>query len=230
MYDFLYRSSRKLARQKVATFVISARTPQPAVLQDFGYVATDLPGVYSSTQKLLAPITLLVLNQLSKEAHNALFKVFSSQHKEREASFALLEQIGAKQWSPGLGEVLTGLQTLLQQQEGGKMKEVFIDPEYVKRLGREMEATVLANLTTEKLLAWLSPEQMLEKLSPEQRLAGLAAEQRLAGLPAEQRLAGLDLEVIEAYLQQRKQSAKSASTPKKPAARHKQKQQADPQP
>jgi len=167
MYDFLYRSSRKLARQKVATFVISARTPRPAVLQEFGYVATDRSGVYRSMQTLLAPITLLVLNQLSKEPYNALFKVFASQRTEREASFALLEQIGAKQWSPGLGEVLTGLQTLLQQQEGGKMKGIVIDPEYVKRLGREMEKTVLANLTTEKLLANVSPEQILAmKMSP----------------------------------------------------------------
>ena len=150
IYDFLYRSSRKLARKKVATFVVSARTPRPAVLEAFGYVATEWPGVYRSTQTLLAPITLLVLNQLSREPHNALFKVFASQGKEREASFALLEQIGAKQWAPELGEVLTGLQTLLQQQEGGKMKGMVIDPDYVKQLGREMEATVLANLTTEK--------------------------------------------------------------------------------
>ena len=227
MYDFLYRSSRKLARQKVATFVISARTPWPAVLQEFGYVATDLPGVYRSTQTLLAPITLLVLNQLSREPHNALFKVFASQPKEREASFALLEQIGAKRWAPELGEVLTGLQTLLQQQEGGKMKGMVIDPEYVKRLGREMEKTVLANLTTEKLLAALS--QRLEGLEPEVVLSHYAPEQRLAGLEPAQRLEGLDLEVIETYLQQRKQTSESSATHKKPAARRKPKPKTDPQ-
>ena len=50
IYDFLYRSSRKLARNKVATFVISARTPREEVLQDFGYVATDLPGFMAHTK------------------------------------------------------------------------------------------------------------------------------------------------------------------------------------
>jgi hypothetical protein len=135
-----------------------------------------------------------------------------------------------------VGRNLTGLQTLLQQQEGGKMKGMVIDPEYVKQLGREMEATVLANLTTEKLLAKVGPEELLATLSPEQRLEGLAPEvvlshyapeQRLAGLEPEQRLEGLDLAVIETYLQQHKQSAEASTTPKKPAARRKPKPKSD---
>jgi hypothetical protein len=223
MYDHLYRNARKLRRNQVATFVVSARTPQSEVLQDFGYAATALPGIYRSEQKILAEITLIILNELRDEPHNALFRCFASQRRARIASFATLEQVGATKWSPEVGEIIMGLQTVLQKQEEGTMKEVVISPEYVKKIGKEMQKSVLASLTPELLLARLTPDQILEKLSLEQRLAGLNAEQRLAGLNAEQRLAGLETEVIEAYLQQRRKATEQANTKKKPVARRKSK-------
>lgn len=228
MYDYLYRGSRKLGRTKVATFVISARTPKPEVLLDFGFVATDLSGVYRSTQKLLMPITLLVLNKLSREPHNALFKIFASEYKEREASFALLDEIGATQWSPELSETLTALRTILQKQQGDKMKDIVISPEYVKQMGRELRESILKSLTPadylgqmspevrESLIAALTPDQLLERLEPDVVLSNYDPEQRLEGLEPdvvlshygpEQLLAQLDVAEIEEYLRKRQQEA-----------------------
>jgi hypothetical protein len=197
LYDYLYRSSRHLKRQAVQTFVVSARTPQPAVLRQFGYVISELPGVYRSQHELLNDIDLLVLNELRTEPHNVFFKCFASQKKQRTAAFALINQMKLWNWSEELWATVNGLQTVFQRLEGEEMKAApVLTPEYLRKLGEGMR------------------EQIIATLSVEERLAGTAPEDRLAGIAPEDRLAGLAPEIIEAYLRKQRAGRKSGRTPK----------------
>jgi hypothetical protein len=237
LYDQLYRTARRLKRHAVQTFVISARTPQPAVLAHFGYTASDLPGVYRSQQEFVNVIDLLVLNELSTEPHNVFFKCFASHKKQRDAAFAVINQMDLWHQSPELWTTISGLQSIFQRLEGGEMQETTLTPEYLRKLGEGMRQQILATVSPEdvkkmgegmrqQILATVSPEdvkkmgegtrqQILAALSTEERLAGLAPQERLAGLAPQERLAGLDPEVIEEYLRQ--QQGKDASTHSRPA-------------
>jgi hypothetical protein len=222
-YDQLYRSSRKLKRQDVATFVISAKTPQRELLGQFGYMPSRESGVYRSDQPILREIILVVLNQLSNELHNAFFRCFASQRKTRNATFALLDQVNVANWSPTLGEMVAGLYSVFQVQEEDEMKEIVITPEYIRKLGKEAQKTILATVPSDQRLLGLAPEERMAGLAPEERMAGLAPEERMAGLAPEERMAGLDLAVIEAYLRQRRQEEERRSAAKQPTTPRKKK-------
>ena len=56
-YDYFYRTSHELTQDDVRTFILCAKTPQAERLAAFGYEATDLPGVYRSTNIYVAHIT-----------------------------------------------------------------------------------------------------------------------------------------------------------------------------
>jgi hypothetical protein len=86
-YDYFYRQAQALAVAEVQTFVLSARTPRATVLHDFGYTPTGQPGVYASTQSILKPIGLVVLNELTSAPHNAFVQCFASRREVRIAAF-----------------------------------------------------------------------------------------------------------------------------------------------
>ncbi len=228
LYDYLYRTSRRLKRQAVQTFVVSARTPQRAVLTHFGYSASELRGVYRSQHEFVSEIDLLVLNELSTESHNVFFKCFASQKKQREAAFAVINQMKLWNWSEELWATMSGLQSVFQRLEGEEMKETILTPEYLRKLGEGMRQEILATITPEDLkkMGEVTRQQLIATLSPEERLAGLDPEERLAGLDPEERLAGLDPTVIEAYLRQQQQAKATPDQMQKPkSARRKLKQQ-----
>ena len=217
-YDYFYQQGQQLARNQVETFIFSAKTPQKATLQTFGYEQAGIPGVYRSKAQLLRPIPLIILNELPQATHNAFVQCFASQRRIREAAFARLLGGELNDLQEVLKDFMMGLRTHIQTKEGNvskiKRSDEGLTPEMVIETGRQIRKAVLANLTKEErlnllnslpreeILARLAPEERLAGLAPEERLAGLAPEERLAGLAPEERLAGLAPEEIAALMKQ----------------------------
>jgi hypothetical protein len=208
-YDYFYRQGQQLERDQVATFVISAQTPQAATLQAFGYQPSAEPGVYRSETVLVQHIGLIILNELEPVLHNAFVQCFATHRQARNAAFQQLRQVDKQSLSDELWGFLRGLQRQTEH-KGDKMSTAIVEdiwgeeeltPEMLIESGRELREFVLAHVTKEELLARISPEELLTRFTPEERLAGLEPEERLAGLQPEERLAGLQPEERLAGLQ-----------------------------
>jgi hypothetical protein len=221
VYDYLYRQSQQLSDADIQTFVLSARTPRPAVLTKLGYSPTKKAGVYHSDNVLLKEVPLLVLNELSNEPHNAFVKCFASRRTAKGAAFGILEQVKFISRTGRLWTLISGLRAYWFGAKGAeRMSEQVLTPEIVLEMGEWVRKTVISHMTIEELLAERDPqevqqalargevgepwrsellsgftvEERLAGLDPEERLAGLDPEERLAGLDPEERLAGLDPE------------------------------------
>lgn len=154
-YDYFYRTNHELTQDDVRTFVLCAKTPQASRLAAFGYEATDLPGVYRSKNIYVAHITILALNQLRNEPHNALVKAFASRSKEKAKAFRLLRRF----WklSAELLLLLQALQAVWSLPEGASMSEV-LTPERVLELGQEWTKLLIQQTPKAKLKAWMPTE------------------------------------------------------------------------
>lgn len=213
-YDYFYRQSQQIDHAAMQTFVFAAITPRPAFLQEYGYQGTEHPGVYHSTNPMLQPVVLVVLNELRPELHNTFVQCFASRGQVRRAAFERLMAMEWQELDEAFWDFFTGLQN--QYVETGKEESIMrkreaITPETVMEQGRLLRKSLLAVLTPEERLAGvpasvrlagLAPEERLAGLAPEDRLAGLAPEERLAGLAPEERLAGLTEEEMVALLKQ----------------------------
>ena len=208
-YDYFYQQGQQLTRSQVETFVFSAKTPQKATLQKFGYEQAGTLGVYRSKALLVRHIVLLILNELPLARHNAFVQCFTSQRRVREAAFERLLASEQNVLQDALLNFVVGLQTHIKTKEGNmneiKHGDEGLTPEMVMETGKRIRKALLANLTSEErktLLNNLTREERLAGLAPEERLAGLAPEERLAGLAPEERLAGLAPEEIAALMKQ----------------------------
>ena len=120
-----------------------------------GYGVTELPGVYRSDNIYVTHITLLVLNDLRDEPHNALVKAFASRKAEKAKAFGLLRRFW--QLSSELLLMLEVLQTIWSLPEGATMNEI-LTPERVMEIGEEWKQIFLRNLSPEELDAYINPE------------------------------------------------------------------------
>jgi hypothetical protein len=184
-YDFFYKNRHHLGENHVQSFLVCAKTPRSKVLEKFTYKQSGHEGVYTSQMPVFRWVMLIILNDLSDEAHNAWIKCFASRPKEKKKALVLLRNF----LSFGLERFLSGLWNLWFEKLGEQkmnIEDIEITPEAVMRIGALWGDSYLAGLNTEE------------------RLAGLNTEERLSGLNAEDLLARLSIEEIERYLQKRK--------------------------
>jgi len=213
-YDFFYKRSHKLTATQVQSYLLSAKTPQAHTLQQFGYELGAHKGVYHSQHALLNRVTLIVLNELTAQPHNAAVKFFCSRRKEKQKAFQVFKTEKQGNLSFSLNWFLNGLWNIWfsNTDEGAEqMHTGEITPEMLIAMGKKMEQSLLALIPVEKRLEGLSIKKRLEGLSIKKRLEGLSTKQRLdglnpqdiferfkpserlAGLNARQRLEGLDI-------------------------------------
>ncbi|MEZ4868019.1 MAG: hypothetical protein R3C14_42215 [Caldilineaceae bacterium] len=153
-YEYFYRTGHELRGDEVQMFILVAKTPQAERLATFGFAATALPGVYRSENLYVAHLTLVLLNELRPEPHNALVKAFASRHQEKLTAFRLLRQF----WrlSAELLLMLEVLQAIWALPEGAAMEEI-LTPERVMEIGEEWKRILLRNLSSEELDTYLDP-------------------------------------------------------------------------
>jgi hypothetical protein len=195
-YDYFYNSSKQLTARQARTFLVSSKTVKRETLDKFSYFRTDKAGVLQSQNPMLEPISLLILNDLSKEPHNAYIKCFASLIREKEAAFGMLSNRKADPISAKLTHLLEGLMDIWFS-KGGIFMEQELTPEKVIERGKMLGDLYLKSLPPEERLKGLGPEEVLKNFKPEEVLKNFKPEERLKGLSAEE---------IEAYLRKLKKN------------------------
>lgn len=110
MYDIGYhRDKAKHETVIIQSFLVSAKTPNKKTLTQYGYQATEQAGIYHSDNIFIESMPLLLLNELSDEAHNVFFKLFASHRKARVSAVQNLRQWWLAQLSWSLRYLIQGL-------------------------------------------------------------------------------------------------------------------------
>ena len=228
-YDYFYKSANKFSHKQVQSFLISAKTPHSATLDEFFYQPSQCKGVYFSKLPLFRHVILIVLNELSNEPHNAWIKCFASRRLEKKKAFEVIKTMSLNLLSSRLEEFLLVLSQHWFSDRGEFDMGVELTVEKVVEMGKFWGQSYLSSLNPEERLAGLGAEERLAGLGAEERLTGLAekeilsvvdhqkivagldvkerlagldVKERLAGLDAKERLTGLSAEEIKVYLQQ----------------------------
>jgi hypothetical protein len=226
-YDYFYQQGQQLQEEELATFVISAQTPQADTLAATGFHATAQPGVYRHDGVVVRRITLLVLNELEATLHNAFIQCFATHKRVRMAAFRRIKELGEQALSDELWHFLYGLQRQWQQ-KGEEMSnqqtdellfEEELTPEDLIESGREWRDIFLASMTTEERLAGVSRADILHLFEQDEQIrkeviASAPPEERLAGMAPEERLAGMTPEEMAILSAQIERQLRQSNTPK----------------
>jgi hypothetical protein len=162
-------------------------------------------------------IVVVVLRQLPRSAHNALWHLFSAvpeqvafavdAYRQRsEETSTLLNQLFEGYKKEGLAMPYTMEDFRREYAKEIEEEQLKLAKELLKIMPREEVFKVfppeelVKALPPEEIVKALPAEERLKGLPAEERLKGLPAEERLKGLPAEERLKGMSAEEIEEYL------------------------------
>ncbi len=198
-YDCLYRKHQTLNRERVQSFLLSAKKPQNSTLKKLGYHSTEQAGVYRSNFRMIRHVILLSLNELSNEPHNAFVKCFASHRQEKQHAFDVLETQNYNSLTTNLRCFLDGLKGLWFTLKKGDDMNMELTPELISKWGEQWGKSYIAHLQPKEFFAGLKPEgrqEILSQFKPEEILTGLKPEEILTGLKPEQ------LKVLEAYFKQ----------------------------
>ncbi len=174
--------------------------------------------MYHSNYPLVRIITLMTLNNLADEPHNALCRLFASIEKEKMKALAWLLHKGVTPLPETVKLFLTGVADFLFRKGGADMKELTSEEKamftrvFHNIVIPNMPAEeVLKGIPVEKVLKGIPVEEVLKGIPVEEVLKGIPVEDRFKGVPVEDRLKGLTQEEIEAYLHKLKKSRKKKS-------------------
>ncbi|OAD18627.1 hypothetical protein THIOM_005766 [Candidatus Thiomargarita nelsonii] len=205
-YEYSYKRSQKISDDEIQTFVMCAKQPQKANREQHGYTVQVQPGIYQSTNTAYNHITLISLNELRNELHNAWVTCLASKKSKKIKAFKLLKEKGFKQIQRPFQEFMAELWRLIST-KGDDDMTLELSREDIKAIGKFWGTSLFTQEELDEVLSNTSLEVRLKGLKPEERLMGLKPEERLIGLKPEERLMGLKLEEIEAYLKRRKQQS-----------------------
>jgi len=210
-YEYFYKRSQKLTDDEIQVFVICSIQPQKANREQYGYTIHQQPGVYQSDNIAFNHITLISLNELSDELHNAWITCVASKKLKRLQAFNILKSQGFKFISNSFKKFLILLWQRISTIGDDNMAINHLSPKEIEEMTKMWGRDTLLSAFGE-YLADIPAEQRLAGIPPEQRLAGIPPEQRLAGVNPSDVLnyfkkAGLSTEEIETCLEQLKKQS-----------------------
>ena len=168
VYDHLYMKGEKLARKRLQSVLISARTPKRESMSQFGFERTEIKGVYKySPPPWKAPIQIIVLNELENTPNNAPLKCFASRRIEQKKAFSTVDQSGLIHFSINFRQIISGLWRL-------RVKETMKDPlfreltpEFVMQRGKEWFETTVELTPDDELFSLPRVEKRLQEKETE---------------------------------------------------------------
>jgi len=201
-YEYSYKHSQEIADDEIQTFVMCAKQPQQDNREQYGYTIRVQAGVYKSTNIAYEHITLISLNELPNQLHNAWVTCLASRKLKRRKSFELLKERGFKQIRKPFKGFLIELWRHIST-KGDDDMTLDLSPKEIKEIGDMWGVNYYSHKELqeefEKMLRGLKPEERLMGLKPEERLAGLNPSDVINYFKSEQ------LEEIEAIIKQLKQ-------------------------
>jgi hypothetical protein len=163
-YDNQYRKVQRLKEHQLQSFILSSKTTQHQLLQDYGYELTDQAGIYESDNILLRSIPLISINELPDTLGNIPLKFFASKQSERRKSFKAFKEGELKTISPKLEWLLHGLRKIFTL-KGEQMPEAEeLSVEKVVGMGKEWVDQVVSTLPLKELLKHHKPEEIKDYL------------------------------------------------------------------
>jgi hypothetical protein len=157
-----------------------------ATLKRFFYEKTCHQGVYISRLPLLVHVTLIVLNELSDEPHNAWIKCFSNRNLEKQKAFIALGKIKKGFISLDLQHALSGLWRNWFNNLEDLTMNTELTPEKIMEMGRFWDETYLSQFNSKERLEGLNPKERLEGLNEKEILSVVDHQKILADLPIEE--------------------------------------------
>jgi len=204
-YEYFYKRSQKITDNEIQTFVMCAKQPQKANREQYGYTNRVQAGIYQSTNIAYEHITLISLNELPDELHNAWITCLASKKLKRLKAFNLLKSQGFKQIPQHLKWFIVELWQHIST-KGDDDMALNLSPNEIKEIGKMWGASLFTSDELDELISTASLEARLRGLKPEDRLTGLKPEERLRGMKKPTDVMNcFKPEEIEAYLKQRKQ-------------------------
>jgi len=200
-YRIFYKLNKELKNEELQIFLISSKTPQQATMKEFGYTSGNPPGVYQSRYSLLNRITLISLNDLADEQHNAFVRLFASKKRERLAALKILMRV-ISTLPERLILYISSFWDMLSGHGGDDMDNMDekLTPGERAEISKMYDRIVLSILPAKEILSKFSIDDVLSTFKTEDILSVFKPEERLSGLRPEERLSGLRPEDIRAYL------------------------------
>lgn len=209
-YEYFYRTSRKLSRERVRCFILSSHSTTQTTREAYGYQPSHQAGVYQSDNLLLKNIPLILLNELTDAPHNVLFKLFGSQQMVKLSALMGLKRWWADRLSEPLLWLLDGL---LKQwfKQGETIMEKVITTETLIEEGKALNEFIIQMTPTEMLRELLHDSPFVQQLQSQAEAKGVAiggiVETLVIRFAAErelwqERLQSLPLEVLTELRQQ----------------------------
>lgn len=201
-YDTFYKETQNLKQDDVQTFLISSKSINKKLLEEFGYKKV-FEGVYNSKNHFVECVSIIELNNLVDTLHNDSFKCFASKIKEREKA--------VKDISINFDDFSKDFQTFF-----GSFVSLLASGNKILSGGFGMVVIDEKNLVeyvAKKLLEELPIEERLAGISAEKRLAGISADDILTQTPAIEKLEGILTEdVLKAMTPQKRKELKDFFT------------------
>jgi hypothetical protein len=183
-YRIFYRDHRKLKDSDVRVFLASSKTPSRKIMEKYGYGPSGTAGVYSSSSPILNVITLISLNDLADEPHNAICRLFASKKKEKARALLRVIRSGIGALPEAVTEFIVKFADLVFQRGGADMKE--LTSEERELFSRVYHNIVVPNLPLEERLKGIPVKEVLKAFPAKELLKAVPAKERLKGLSPEE--------------------------------------------
>ena len=171
-YYFFYKRSKELKNNQIGLFIISSKSPSKKTLKEYAYKKTKLPGVYKSKARFLNMITIISLNDLSKEAHNIQFKLFASKKREQIAATnsIKLEMNGQTVSKELLAFFIQFINGVLNKEGGVEVDWINLSEKDRNNIIESFEENIIQNAGIEKRLKGVDEKDVVEHFKPKNLL------------------------------------------------------------
>ena len=205
-----YSSLKNININDVCTFLISAKTPNKKTLSKLSFVKTTIKGLYAPKDKLLKPLSLITLNDLSEEHYNLWIKLFSSKKKHKLSALQKLLSLDLKKMSQELITILFKIIAFWLKTGEINMQTVQknVSQEMLNGISEDVVELFFSLINPERIIRRFKPEDVIPQFKPEDVITQFKPEDVIPKFKPEERLKGLDIEDIEKYLQQLKKNTK----------------------
>jgi len=209
-HEYFYKRLQKLTDEEIQIFVIYSIQPQKANREQYGYAIHQQAGIYQSDDIAFNHITMISLNELTNELHNAWITCVASKKLKRLQAFNILKSQGFKFISTPfqrflivLWQRLIVLWQRISNIGDDDMALTKLSPQEINEFKKMWLDVLLPTLSLEERLTDVNPSDVMNYFKPEQRLAGINPSNMMNYF----KQANLPIEEIEACLEQLKKQS-----------------------
>jgi len=202
-----YVSLKRINIDDACTFLVSAKTPSIETLSKLNFEKTYIKGVFEPKVRVLKPLSLVSLNDLSEERYNLWIKLFSSKKKQKLSALQKILALDLKKISQEL--IMTVFKIIAFWLKTGE-----ISMQQIEKQVSRIEVDDLAEDAAVLFFTLVKPECWVNRLKPEDIIPQFKPKDVIPQFKPEDLLKELDVDTIEKYLDKLKKQKKLKSLKK----------------